>query len=126
MLNEKRTILMTRLASYEQRKGKGNIKITQYFRSDYLILQILKTLFCTTVAYVLLVGLYVLYHFETLTENLYQMDLFAFVREIIVWYGVFAVVSCVFTYIIYSYRYVKARKSLKEYMNNLKKLNAQQ
>ncbi len=126
MLNDERIILMTKLASYEQGKGKKNIQVSKYFRSDYLLLQILKTLFCTTLAYVILVGLYVLYHFEELTENLYQMDLLRFIRQIVMLYGVFAVAGCVVTYIVYSYRHQKARKSLKEFMNNLKKLNAQQ
>ena len=126
MLNEERVILMTKLASYEQKKGKKNIRINKYFRSDYLVMQMLKTLFCTTIAYALMIGLYLLYHFEELTENLYQMDLIGFVKQIVMLYGVFLVVSCVITYLVYSYRYVKARKSLKQFMNNLKKLDARQ
>ena len=126
MLNEERVILMTKLASYEQKKGKKNIRINKYFRSDYLVMQMLKTLLCTTIAYVLMTGLYLLYHFEELTENLYQMDLIGFVKQIVMLYGVFLVVSCVITYLVYSYRYVKARKSLKQFMNNLKKLDARQ
>ena len=126
MLNEERVILMTKLASYEQKKGKKNIRISKYIRSDYLVMQMLKTLLCTTIAYALLAGLYLLYHFEELTENLYQMDLIGFVKQIVMLYGVFVVVTCVITYIVYSYRYTAARKSLKEYMNRLKKLNAQQ
>ena len=126
MLNEERVILMTKLASYEQKKGKKNIKISKYFRSDYLVMQMLKTLLCTTIAYALLVGLYLLYHFEEIVENLYEMDLIGLVQRIVMLCGVFVVVGCVFTYIVYSYRYLKARKSLKEFMSNLKKLNARQ
>ncbi len=126
MLNEDRVILMTKLASYEQKKGKKNIKISKYFRSDYLVMQMLKTLLCTTIAYAFLAGLYLLYHFEEITSNLYQMDLVGFIQKIVMLYGVFVVVSCVFTYIVYSYRYLKARKNLKEFMSNLKKLSARQ
>ena len=126
MLNEERVVLMTKLASYEQKKGKKNMKISKYFRSDYLMMQMLKTLVCTTIAYVILTGLYLIYHLEEITENLYSMDLIGFVQQILMRYGVFVVVSCVFTYIVYSYRYRKARKKLKEFMSNLKKLNARQ
>ena len=126
MLNEERITLMTKLAAYEQRKGKKNIRISKYFRSDYLMMQMLKSLIYTTIAYAILVGLYLLYHFEGLTENLYQLDLVGMVQKILMLYGIFAVVSCVFTYIVYSYRYHKARKGQKEFMNNLKKLSAQQ
>lgn len=124
MLNEERVILMTKLASYEQKKGKKNIRINRYFRSDYLIMQMLKTILCSTIAYVLLLGMYMLYHLEEFTENLYEMDLIGFVQKIIMIYGVFLAVSCVLTYLVYSYRYVKARKSLRGFMGNLKKLNA--
>lgn len=124
MLNEERVILMTKLASYEQKKGKKNIRINGYFRSDYLIMQMLKTILCSTIAYVLLLGMYMLYNLEAFTENLYEMDLIGFVQKIIMIYGVFLAVSCVLTYLIYSYRYVKARKSLRGFMGNLKKLNA--
>jgi len=126
MLNEERVILMTKLASYEQKKGKKNIRINKYFRSDYLVMQMLKTLLCTTVAYVLLAGLYLLYHFEEIVGNLYQMDLIGFIQRIVMLYGVFVVISCVFTYIVYSYRYHKSRNKLKEFMSNLKKLYARQ
>ena len=117
---------MTKLASYEQKKGKKNMKISKYFRSDYLVMQMLKTLLCTTIAYALLAGLYLLYHFEEIMENLYEMDLIGLIQRIVMLYGLFVVVGCVFTYIVYSYRYLKARKSLKEFMSNLKKLNARQ
>lgn len=126
MLNEQRVILMTRMAAYEQKKGKKNMKICKYFRSDYLMMQMLKTLVCTTIAYAILTGLYLVYHLEEITENLYSMDLIGFVQQILMRYGVFVVVSCVLTYIVYSYRYRKARKKLKEFMSNLKKLNARQ
>ena len=126
MLNEERVVLMTKLASYEQRKGKKNIRISRYFRTGYLLLQMLKTLLYATVSYAIMMGLYVLYNFEKLTENLYQMDLVGFVKQIVMLYVVFVAVSCVFTYILYSYRYMKARKSLREFMSNLKKLNAGQ
>ena len=42
MINEQRTILMTRLASYEKGEGRKNVKIGNYFRSDYIAIQILK------------------------------------------------------------------------------------
>ena len=42
MLNEERIILMTRMAAYEEGEGKKNVKIGNYFRSDYIAVQVLK------------------------------------------------------------------------------------
>ena len=126
MINEEKVKLMTKMASYEAGEGRKYLAVCKYFRSDYLMMQMLKTLVCTTIAYAILTGLYLIYHLEEITENLYSMDLIGFVQQILMRYGVFVVVSCVFTYIVYSYRYRKARIKLKEFMSNLKKLNARQ
>ena len=124
MLNEEKVVLMTRLAAYEKHKGKKHMKVRRYFRGDYLLMQMLKTVIYTTLAYAIMAGLYLLYNLEEMIENLYQIDLLGLLRQIITSYGVLVVISCVFTYIVYSYRYRKARKSQREFMNNLKKLNA--
>ena len=86
----------------------------------------LKTLLYATISYGIMLGLYLLYNFENLTENLYQIDLIGLAKQIIMLYVVMVAVSCVLTYILYSYRYMKARKSLKGFMSNLKKLNSGQ
>ena len=60
MLNEERIILMTQMASYEQGEGKENVKIGNYFRSDYIALQVLKSIVCAIIAYGIMFGLYML------------------------------------------------------------------
>ena len=44
MLNEERVILMTRLAAYEAGEGKQNVAIGKYFKSDYIRMQIIKSI----------------------------------------------------------------------------------
>jgi uncharacterized membrane protein len=124
MLNEERIILMTHMASYEMNEGKKNEAIGRFFRSDYIAIQVLKSIVSATIAYGILFGLYVLYNFETLMGNLYQMDLIAFAQDVLIWYAVVVVVYAVISYLMYSFRYFRARKSLKTYYNHLKKLNA--
>ena len=51
MLNEERVILMTKMASYEENEGKKNVNIGNYFRGDYIAIQVLKSIFCATIAY---------------------------------------------------------------------------
>lgn len=124
MINEERVILMTKLASYEEHEGKKAAKISSYFRGDYISAHLLRAWLSVTIAYVLLVGLDVLYDFDAFMENLYKMDYLAFAKEIVMWYIIVAVVYLVITYVAYTYRYVKARKSLKRYSQNLKKLGS--
>ncbi len=124
MLDEERVILMTRMAAYERKEGRQNIKIGNYFRSDYIAVQVLKSLFSVTVAFALVAALYVFYHFDTLLQEIYQMDLPAFARKVLTYYVASAVSYGLLTYVVSTYRYAKAKKSLKQYYHNLKKLNA--
>lgn len=124
MIKKERVILMTKLASYEENEGKKANRISRYFRGDYISVHLLKSWVCVTVVYVLLVGLSILYDLESFMENLYKMDYLAFAEKIIKGYIVVTAVYLVTVYITYAYRYRKARKSLKRYSQNLKKLGS--
>ena len=110
MLNEERIKLMTKMAAYEADEGKKNVAIGNYFRGDYIGLQVIKSIISATIAFVIVFGLFVFYDFEVFMSDIYKMDLLGFGRTVIT------------AYLIYTYRYAKARKSLKMYYNNLKKL----
>jgi uncharacterized membrane protein YbhN (UPF0104 family) len=122
MINEERVILMTKLASYECGPGKKNVAISNYFRGDYIGFQILQSIISATLAFAIVVGIYLFYHFEDLMLDIYEMDLMALGREALKYYLIVVVVYCVLSYIVYSYRYHRARKSLKNYYHNLRKL----
>ena len=49
MLNNRKVRLMTRLAIYEQTEGKEDVRISKYFRTDYVRLNVLKSIVAVTV-----------------------------------------------------------------------------
>jgi hypothetical protein len=124
MLNEQKVILMTKMASYEEHEGRKNMKIGNYFRSDYIAIQVLKSIFCATVAFALIVALGVFYDFDVFMQDIYKMDLVSFAKTILLYYGITVAVYGVAAYGICAYRYSKARRSLKLYYQNLKKLSS--
>ncbi|MCM1062984.1 MAG: hypothetical protein NC420_00700 [Eubacterium sp.] len=124
MLNEERIILMTQLAAYEEREGKKNIKIDHFFRSDYIAVQVLKSIVSSTIAFALVFAVYIFYDFENFMQDLYKMDLIAFARDVLIRYGVTVVAYGVITYVACTYRYARVKRSLKRYYHNLKKLNS--
>ena len=124
MLNEQRVILMTRMEAYAQEEGKQNMQIGKYFRDDYLSLQVLQSVGSITIAYLICVGLYILYHLETLMQDVYKMDLFALAGDILIYYGIAVISYGLISYIVYAVRSTRARKNLKHYYNHLKKLNS--
>ncbi len=124
MLNEDRVILMTKMASYEEGEGRESMAVGRYFRGDYISLRLLRAFLSGSIAFVLGFGLYILYDFEEFMTDIYKMDLLVFVKNVVIWYAVFVVIYCVSVYIISAYRYGKAKKSLKCYYHNLKKLDS--
>lgn len=122
MLNEERIKLMTKMASYEINEGKRNVAIGNYFRGDYISLQVIKSIVNATIAFLIVFALFVLYDFEIAMSNVYKMDLIEFGKNVLIAYLIFVGVYGIISYFIYMYRYTKARKSLKMYYNNLKKL----
>ena len=123
MVNEDRVKLMARMAAYEKEEHKKNKMIVSFFRSDYISMQMLKTVVCTTIAFAVMFGLYVLYDFELFMKEIYRMDMFEFIKSVIVIYGIFLAVMLVVTYVLSLYQYNKALQNTKRYYTNLKKLS---
>ena len=122
MIHEQRVKLMSRLAAYEETEGKKNVEIGSYFRSDYIALQILKTLIYATLSFGLVLALVLLYDSEMFINEIYKLDILAYVKQIIFYYIGFTGVYTLISYAIYALRYRKAKKRLKVYFNNLRRL----
>ena len=123
MLNEKRIILMTKMASYETNEGKKNVAIGSYFRTDYIGWQVLKSIISASIAFVVVFGMYIFYDFEVFMTDIYKMDLLEFAKRVLTLYlwtiGIYAAIS----FVVYTVRYSRAIKSLKVYYINLRKLS---
>ena len=113
MVNEERIKLMTRMAAYEKEGHKKNKKIVSFFKSDYISMQMLKSVIATTIAFGIMFGLYVLYDFELFMKEIYKMDI----------YLIFLGVVLLIIYVASLYQYNRALQSTKVYYANLKKLS---
>ncbi len=122
MVNERKVRLMAQLASYESTDGKKDIAVGKYFRSDYMSMQMLKSLISGTLAFLIIVGVGICYHLETFMQEIYKIDLVEYVKQYIWQYAVFIGVYLVITYVVYAYRYYNARKNMKEYLMHLHRL----
>ncbi len=122
MISEQRVKLMTRLAAYEAGEGKKNASIGSYFRGDYLSLQLMKSIVSATIAFALIAALFVMYDSEAFMQGLYQIDLMEYAKKLIIYYLGFVGIYSLISYLIYSYRYRKAKRRLKVYFNNLRRL----
>lgn len=124
MIREDKVILMTKLASYENNEGKKNMAIGNFFRSDYISWEVLKSIICATIAFAIILVVEITYNFESFMLDIYKTDLLSLGKSVLVKYLIFVGAYGVLTYVIYAYRYSKARKSLRIYYQNLKKVAA--
>jgi len=124
MLNEERVILMTKLASYENSEGKKDKAVGNFFRSDYVGVQVLWSVVSAAISFIVGFALYILYDFEEFMGDIYKIDLFVFAQNVLVWFLAVVIGYALIAYVVYSLKYAKAKKSQKNYLNNLKKLSS--
>lgn len=120
MLNIRKTRLMTKLALYETGKGKEDIRLSKYYKSDYVRLQILKTILAVTVGYLLILLLVALYKSEYLIAQAVNLDYKAIGTTILVIYVVLLTIYIVGAIIGYSIKYDLSRGKLTRYFRMLK------
>lgn len=123
MLNEEKIKIMNKLAMYEQGEGKKYLPVSRYYRSDYIGLAMIKNFFLVTIGYILVLAGIAAYFGEYLVDNIHKMNLVALGIEAVVGYVVVLVLFSVLTYIQYSVKYYRAKKSVKTYYEDLTRLN---
>ena len=122
MINEDKVILMTKLASFEKHEGKKNMGIVNYFRGDYIGFQVLKAIIAATISFFVCFSVYIFYNFEQLMADIYKIDLMEMGKSIIIIYLAIVGIYAVICYAVYAHRYSKAKKELKGFYSDLRKL----
>lgn len=122
MLNDKKIRLMTKLARFEDCDGKEELKIDRYYRVDYIRYQVLKSVLCVTLGYILVILSILVYQSEYVMDNITAINY----RKI----GFYMVTVYLFILLFYSFitgiisyfHYERAKTKLKKYKKNLKTL----
>lgn len=123
MLNEEKVKIMNRLAMYEKREGKKYLPISRYYRTDYIGLALIKNFFLATIGYGLVLCAIAAYLGEYLLSNIHKMNLVNLGIYVVAGYVVTLLVYSALTYVVYSVKYHKAKKSVKAYYEQLTALN---
>lgn len=122
VVREENVKLMSRIAIYEKRDGKAEIPMSGYYKSDYVRMNVLKSVVSATIAFVILAALIVIYNLDYILINLFKIDYKSLGLGIVVLYAVCVLVYWIVARIVYAIRYEKARPNIIEYNQNLKKL----
>ncbi len=124
MLNNRKVRLMSRLAMYEQSEGKEDVRMSKYFRTDYVRLNVLKTVVAVTLGYLLVLVLLIVYHSEYLIREAVTLDYKGILLRYAGIYIIILVVYCSFAMIGYMLKYRASRKKLAKYFRMLRRLRS--
>lgn len=122
MLDKNRIKLMTRMARYEKNAAPEDLKISTYYRKDYVSLNTLITALWATVGYALTAALIVAVNMETLLENLTMQKLMFLAAVAVGAYLVVLVIYCICAGSFYSSKHKKAKLRMKRYYRDLSRL----
>lgn len=125
MINIRKTRLMTKLALYETGEGREDIRLSKYYKTDYVRLQILKTVLAVTVGYILILLMVGLYKSEYLIAEAVNLDYRAIGITVLVIYIILLTIYIVGAIIGYSIKYDLSRGKLTRYfrlLNIMKKI----
>lgn len=122
MVREKNVKLMSRIAIYEKRKGKTEIPMNGFYKSDYARIHALKAAVSATVAFVLVAAMVVIYKLDYILANVFKLDYKKIGIYVAAGYVAWVLLYWIIAWFIYSKKYEDARPNIIIYNHNLKKL----
>lgn len=122
MINEEKVKIMTRLAIYESTKGKRQLNISKYYKRDYVRYNMFKTAVASTVAFFVLLGIYILVNAEELMMWLNSADILHEATKLGIIYLIFVVFYMLIARFVYAHKYEKVKPDVIIYNHNLKRL----
>lgn len=122
MVDKKKVSLMTKLEIYERKQQNKSIPMSRFYKTDYVRYNVLKTIVAATIAYWLVVGIYIYMQFEDILAKLNEIDYFDLVYKVLGGYVFFCIGYFFFATFVYYLRYEFARPGLTEYNSNLRDL----
>lgn len=122
MVNEEKVKLMTKLAIFESNEGKKQMPLCNYYKKDYVKLNVLKTIIFATIGYFLIVLGYFVVDMESLLSRFDKLNYKNIAILLIVGYILFILFYFLVAKVYYSKKYEKAKSNLTQYNSELKKL----
>jgi len=119
MLNNEKINVMSRLALFEQ-KEKEDISMSKYYKTDYIRLQILKTIVSVTIGYLLILLMIGIYKAEYIISHAVSLDYVGIGKTILGIYILILFAYTIITILVCSHKY---RRNLSGYYKFLKRLD---
>lgn len=120
MVNEERVKQLYKLAVYEQKEEKEHRQVGQFYRSDYIGKEVVKSFFSGSIAYAIMVSLWVIANWDMVMHQINTLAIMDTLVGIVIIYIVFLAVYLFVTALIYYRRYKYSKARLDAYVRDLK------
>jgi len=124
MVNNRKVRLMTRLAMYEKKEDKGDIRLSKYYTTDYVRLNVLRSIVAVTIGYALVLLLMIVYHSEYIIREAVTLNYRDIILQYAGYYIILLTVYISLCFIGYMARYRASRKKLAKYFRMLRRLRS--
>ena len=122
MVNPIRFEQMASLADFESGKDGKMLRIARYYKSDYIAVQMIKTFFLTSIAVVLVIGLFAAGNMNMILDSIDNWNLTTVAAVLLIAYIVILAGYLAVTYLTASRRWKRARKIAEVYEKKLREL----
>lgn len=123
MLSKKKIKIMFCMADYENGHGKKDLRTVKLYKNDYVRLNLLLSIVCVTIAYVLILALICLYNYEYIISNVATIPYYSVGTMIL---GIYVLLIIFYSFIsiyVFSKKYEVSKKRVKKYFRYMKYLN---
>lgn len=120
MVNEERIKRLYKIAIYEQTEEKQHRQTGQFYRSDYIGKEVVKSFFSGSIAYVIMAVLWMISNWALVLHQINTLEIIDTVVVMLVIYVLFLVVYLFATALLYYFRYKHSKKKLDGYVHDLK------
>ena len=122
MINEEKIKLMTRVAIYEKNTGKDDLRINEFYKNDYVLLNNIMTRVSITIAFLAIYATHAGYMFFNNLQNKVTVDYINLGKKYLIGYVVVLVIYSIISTYIYTKKYNQAQKRLLIYNKLLDKV----
>jgi len=122
MINEERVKKIYKIALYEQNEEKEHRQAGHFYRSDYVIKELLKSFFAGSIAYMLIAMLWVMNNWSDVMRMINNLEIMDIAVSMLVFYIIFMVIYLIITFVVYLVRYKHSKEKLDSYIKDLKRV----
>lgn len=122
MLSKKKIRLMSRMAMYEKRYGREDMKITTYYKKDYSSINTWLSIFWVTAGYIILALLLAYVNMDLLLLNLTTQKLIFIIAAVVAAYVIILILYGSWAKKFYNNKHTKAKQRVKKHYRDLNRL----